>query len=274
MASLLERIDVGASNGSSGPVRNRGGRASSAPYDKEARLGQSRADKDTVWRHDKYVGPGKTLGSRLSDASTTPRVNTSGAVTALRQAIGLETRQANLSIKGASSAGPNVVQVDNLAKGTTAADVEAIFKSCGPIIEAHVHGPTNAEKVTVRIKYKRAEDAKNAAAEFNGKSADGNKLVASVIGSASTSLGGRFGDAVIDGKVDVLMEDASEESGGSKMRSDELLNDPRAQILTVPPGIDPAEYERRGSWRGRGRGRPGRGAGRRMRRNGSSMLVD
>lgn len=66
-----------------------------------------------------------------------------------------------------------------------------------------------------------------------------------------------------------------------KMRSDELLADPRAQVLTVPPGIDPAEYEARGP-RGRrgGRGNGGRGRGGRVmgrqggRRTGSSMLID
>lgn len=67
------------------------------------------------------------------------------------------------------------------------------------------------------------------------------------------------------------------------MRSDELLSDPRAQVLTVPPGVDPAEYEAaRGGWRGRGRrGRGGRGGGRRGRGGGagassssSAMLVD
>ena len=63
------------------------------------------------------------------------------------------------------------------------------------------------------------------------------------------------------------------------MRSDELLSDPRAQVLTVPPGVDPAEYQDRGSWRGRGRrGRGGGrgGGGRRARggQTGSAMVVD
>ena len=49
-----------------------------------------------------------------------------------------------------------------------------------------------------------------------------------------------------------------------KMGSDELLNDPRAVVLTIPPGVDPAEYAPRGrgrrggcggrSWRGGCRG--------------------
>lgn len=49
--------------------------------------------------------------------------------------MGLETRKAAaggggaLSIRGASAAGANVVQVENLASGTSAADVEVRFQS-------------------------------------------------------------------------------------------------------------------------------------------------
>ena len=55
------------------------------------------------------------------------------------------------------------------------------------------------------------------------------------------------------------------------MRSDELLSDPRAQVLTIPPGVDPKEYNsgRTGPWRGRGRGR-----GRGKPRSGARMQVD
>ncbi|EJD08430.1 uncharacterized protein FOMMEDRAFT_165017 [Fomitiporia mediterranea MF3/22] len=296
MASLLDRIDVAQPNGTVGPVRNRGTRSSSVPYDKSARLGRSKADADAVWKHDLYTGPGKTLGSRISDdvsTTTTAKVNTSGAALALRQAIGLDSRRssgADLNIRGASAVGSNVVQVKNLAAGTTAADVEAIFKKCGPILEAYTFGSytTSKDKVTVRLKFKNSEDAKTAVSSFNGKPADGNVLAVDIVGSASTALGGRLlggSGVVVDGTVDVLMDDVagSSSSGGSKMRSDELLNDPRAQVLIVPPGVDPAEYnqsQRGGSWRGRGgRGRgggrrPGRGSGRRMQRTGSSMLVD
>lgn len=44
-----------------------------------------------------------------------------------------------------------------------------------------------------------------------------------------------------------------------RMRSDDLLNDPRAVVLTIPPGVDPAEYAPRG---GRGGRRGGGGGGR------------
>lgn len=78
-----------------------------------------------VWKHDLYKGPGKTLGSRLADASTAHGA-VSLASQALRQALGSTTSSrgdVNFSIKGAA-VGSNVVLVENLAKGTTAADVE------------------------------------------------------------------------------------------------------------------------------------------------------
>ena len=93
------------------------------------KLGQSKADADNVWKHDLYKGPGKTLGSRLAIASANPgAVNL--ATQAIRQAMGttISSRgDAALSIKGAA-VGSNVVQVDNLAKGTTAADVEVSYR--------------------------------------------------------------------------------------------------------------------------------------------------
>ncbi|KAI5118959.1 hypothetical protein M0805_009370 [Coniferiporia weirii] len=280
MASLLDRIDVSPLEKTSGPIRSRGGRrVVSGPYDRTAALGQSKADEATVWKHDMYNGPGKSLNSRLSNASENPpRVNANGAVLALRRAIGLapgRSSTADLSIRGASAAGSNVVQIENLASGTTAADVEAIFKRCGPIIESYNHGPENASKVTVRLKFKSSDDAKRAVNEYNGKSADGNTLVVSIIGSASTSLGGRL-EGGLSGTVDVLLADAeSEPIGGSKMRSDGLLSDPRAQVLTIPPGVDPVEYEQRRGGRGRGQWSRGRG-GRKMRgrRTGNGMVVD
>ncbi|KAH8115460.1 hypothetical protein DFH11DRAFT_1589777 [Phellopilus nigrolimitatus] len=285
MASLLERLDVQPLNGSSGPARNRGGRVVSSPYARAGVLGQSKADAHTVWKHDLYSGPGKTLNSRLSDSSSSaPRVNTSGAALALRQAVGLSSTRpssADLTIKGASAVGSNVVQIENLASGTTAADVEAIFRRCGPIIESHVHGLKDADKVIVRLKFKNTEDARRAVTDYNGKSADGNVLAVSVIGSASTSLGGRLGGGVLNGAVDILMDEDTETSGGSKMRSDELLADPRAHVLTAPPGTNTEEYEQRWSRGGRGGGRGarwargGRGARRAQgRRTGTAMDTD
>lgn len=93
--------------------------------------------------------------------------------------------------------------------------MQAIFKRCGSILEAYIHGPKNSEKVTVRLKFKNSDDARRAVLEYDGKSADGNVLGVSTVGSASTSLGGRLdGGVVLNGTVDVLMEE-DVGSGGS-----------------------------------------------------------
>lgn len=228
----------------------------------------------SVWKHDLYNGPGKTLGSRLSTGSPTiqdppPKYNASGAAQALKQAIGLASARStsNLSIKGASSGGANVIQVENLASGTTAADVEMIFKQCGPILESYIHGPANGRFVAVRLKYKKSSDAQKAVDEFHDKPADGSNLKVTIVGTTSTSLGGRLGGTSVNDAVDILMGD-DEERPASKMRSDELLHDPRAHVLTAPPGTRPNEWQRgRGSGRGRRGGRNnggGRGRGGRM----------
>ena len=63
----------------------------------------------------------------------------------------------------------------------------------------------------------------------------------------------------------------------SKMRSDSLRDDPRAQVLVAPPGINPADYTTApASLRGAGRrgGRGGRGGGRRGRRGGLETRMD
>lgn len=55
------------------------------------------------------------------------------------------------------------------------------------------------------------------------------------------------------------------------MRSDELLADPRAVVLTAPPGTDPLEYA---NHRGRGRRGRGGGGGRRGRGRRGGMDLD
>lgn len=64
-------------------------------------------------------GAQNTLGDRISDKTTIPKVNLGAAERALREAHG----EKGLQIKGASSRG-NVVQVGGLAAGTTAEDVK------------------------------------------------------------------------------------------------------------------------------------------------------
>lgn len=100
---------------------------------------------DTVWKHDLFSGP-KGLAARISGSGSGSgsdsgtgfgfgsgnaarvKVDVAGARQALQQAVG--AGGGSLSIKGASSSGAfsmNVVQVENLASGTTAADVEVCF---------------------------------------------------------------------------------------------------------------------------------------------------
>ncbi|KAJ3006665.1 hypothetical protein NUW54_g3848 [Trametes sanguinea] len=81
-------------------------------------------------------------------APAAPRLSLGIAEKAIREVTG---EKGGLSIKGASSRG-NVVQVSGLARGTTAADVEAIFKRCGPITTAVLHAST--PDPVVRLTYK------------------------------------------------------------------------------------------------------------------------
>jgi len=252
-----------AERSAAGPARTgsgagRGKRETSAPYSRAHRLGNSKADSDGTWKHDLF--PDNSLSARLSDTTSDrpPKVNASGAISALRKAVG---DGGQLSIRGASSnTTANIVEVSGLVRGTTAADVEAIFKRCGPVIKSNLHSSQDADNVVVRITFKNAEDARTAVSKFHGQAADGRTLSVFVIGSANASLGGRLGALGADGSVDELMVSSDTEGGSrSKMRSDDLLNDPRAQVVTSIPGDPPS----RGSGRGRG-GRGGRrGRGRR-----------
>ncbi|KDQ55135.1 hypothetical protein JAAARDRAFT_60096 [Jaapia argillacea MUCL 33604] len=215
----------------------------------------------------------RSLSARLSASGTTsppPKINFGGADRALKDALGLEKSGGDISIKGASSRG-NVVRVTGLVKGTTAADVEAIFKRCGHIISSSLETPTGPQSdPSVRLTYKNSADAQAAIKKFDGQQADGKTLRVTVLGGVNATLGGRLGLSVVDGSVDVLM-DSSDSAGGSKMRSDSILaSDPRAQVLIAPPGTDPKEYAPQSSWRG-GRG-GGRGRGGRRRGGGGARM--
>lgn len=67
----------------------------------------------------------------------------------------------------------------------------------------------------MRLKFKNADDARRAVAEYNGKSADGKILTVTIKGTASTSLSGRLGGGVVSESVDVLMDDEAESAAGS-----------------------------------------------------------
>ncbi|GBE81280.1 hypothetical protein BKA93DRAFT_721664 [Sparassis latifolia] len=269
MTSLLDRISLPGNNGSVGPVRSRGNRAGgTSPYNRNQR--PPKGDVNGTWEHDLYHGPGsqsdsRSLSARLSAAPAgAPKMNFSGADRALREALG----EKGLSIKGASSRG-NVVQVGGLAKGTSAADVEAIFKRCGPITNAVLS--SNRDSPTVRLTFKHEKDAQAAVTKFHGQPADGRLLEVKIVGGVNATLSGRMGIAVQDDSVDVLMGDDAN-SSGSKLRSDDILaKDTRAHVLVAPPGMDPTEYTQRPNrgGRGRGRGRGGRRGG-----GGTRMEVD
>ncbi|KAI0759986.1 hypothetical protein BD413DRAFT_607391 [Trametes elegans] len=260
MASLLERISLPP--GTVGPVRSKSNRAaaSSAPYSRNQR--PPKANVNDTWKHDLYDTDPRSLSARLTSAPAgAPKVNLGIADRALREAVGekAEKNGPGISIKGASSRG-NVVQVSGLARGTTAADVEAIFKRCGAITSAVLHSAT--PEPIVRLTYKNEKDAQAAVAKFHGQPADGRTLEVKVVGGVNATLSGRIGVAVVGGSVDVLLADDAP-SGGSKLRSDEILSkDSRAHVLVAPPGADPKDYvQRPARGRGRGRGRARRGGG-------------
>ncbi|EIM85076.1 MFS general substrate transporter [Stereum hirsutum FP-91666 SS1] len=278
MASLLERMNLDSpASSSGGPVRSRVKRNPSVPYNRPPK-----GDVNSTWQHDLYPGTSsnqnnnntnsKSLVARLGQPTTVspPKLNFGLADRALRDATGAKPAGGPLQIKGASNRG-NVVDVSGLVAGTSAADVEAIFKRCGAITNSAVRNTQGG--VTVRLTYKNEKDAKEAVTTFDGQVADGRTLVVKVVGGVNASLSGRLGVGLED--VDVLMQ--GESSGGSKMRSDDILTDAdaraRAHVLVAPPGADPKEYIQQ-PIRGRGRGGRGRrgGGGRRGGRGGEGRM--
>ncbi|CAL1711284.1 unnamed protein product [Somion occarium] len=240
MTSLLERMSLPGTT--VGPVRsnsksNRAG--GSSPYNRNSR--PPKGDVNGTWKHDMY-GAQNSLSARITDKPAVPKLNMSQAERALREANG----EKGLSIKGASSRG-NVVQVGELAAGTTAEDVKAIFQRCGPITDSKV--TQNGDPVVVRVTFKNEKDAQAAVAKFHGQPADGRFLAVKIIGGVNANLIGRLGVSTQDDSVDALMADDSSSKAGSKLRSDELLaKGSRATILVAPPGTDPTET-RQGSTR-------------------------
>ncbi|KAH9917547.1 uncharacterized protein B0H18DRAFT_1087048 [Fomitopsis serialis] len=263
-ASLLDRISLPNDN-SIGPVRSRGNRAGgTSPYNRNQRP-PPKGDVNGTWTHDLYQGTdaarrGGSLSARLSNSPiNAPKMNFGVADRALRDALG----EKGLSIKGASSRG-NVVEVAGLANGTSAADVEAIFKRCGPITQSVL---SKRDPPIVRVTFKHEKDAQAAVAKFDGQPADGRTLSVRVVGGVNATLFGRLEGAAMDSdSVDLLMDDGGSSGSQRKLRSDDILaKDTRARVLVAPPGLNPADYVQRptrgGRGRGRGRGRRGGGRG-------------
>ncbi|KAJ4471617.1 hypothetical protein J3R30DRAFT_3836380 [Lentinula aciculospora] len=269
MASLLERMNV--SNPGTGPVRStKMASKTNTPYARAPR-----GDVESAWSHDLFAQH-NSLSARMNLPASKPTLppdvanaSKSLAQRAFRDALSLSSPSTSrgprggeeLNIKGAGSSG-NVVEVSGLVDGTTADDVSAIFKRCGEISQSKLVSKRN-EEVRIRITFKTTTSAAEAVKSFNGVPADGKTLAVTIVGatSAGTSLLGRFGKDGLglvrqEGSVDILMD--LDTPSGSKMRSDALTSDPRAQIMIAPPGADPKDYIQAPA---RGRGNRGRGRG-------------
>ncbi|KAI0058431.1 hypothetical protein BV25DRAFT_1861952, partial [Artomyces pyxidatus] len=242
MASLLERMNVDSAP-SVGPVRSKQRRVASGPYEARPAARPPKGDVNGTWKHDMFSSTAGKNGSSLIDrlqgtSSAPPKMNFGFAERALRDATGLAPEK-ELSIRGASTRG-NVVEVKGLVNGTTAEDVQAIFKRFGTITTANAK--TVAGDVVVRLTFKSEKDARAAVDSYDGVVADGRKLTVRVVGGVNASLSGRLNVGAIDGSVDALLSNSS-----SKMRSDDILEkDPearaRAIVLVAPPGADPRDY--------------------------------
>jgi RNA recognition motif-containing protein len=213
------------------------------------------------WSHDLFDSPsegGATLAQRITAHPTSHRppsaaapVPASLASKALRAVVSPGTSSSGggpLSIKGASVNGQtgNVVQITGLVPGTTAEDVVAIFKRCGPIVSSKLlptspPSAADSEGPVVRITYKTPSAARDAVEKFDGQTADGRVLRVKIVGGASTVLAGRLaggnegglglglGLVKEEGSVDVLMQDADMSVGGSYVIPTPILLNRHAQ---------------------------------------------
>ncbi|KAI6007791.1 hypothetical protein F5J12DRAFT_91562 [Pisolithus orientalis] len=244
--SLLARIS-GTTEG--GPVRPKSANRGS-PYTRPPR--PPKGDPNAQWSHDLYDDASSPpLSSRIvSSGRPAEKSRLLSSYSALfvkpLQATSHAANSGSLNIKGASGSSGNVIQVEGLVKGTTAADVEAIFRRCGAILSSELASSSASSNVIVRLTFKKPADAHAAVSKFDGQPADGRILRVRVVGVQAVSLPGRIAGVndIVDGEgsVDVLMGGDGTESG-SKMRSDSIMaNDPRATVLVAPPGADPKVY--------------------------------
>ncbi|KAH8828203.1 hypothetical protein DL96DRAFT_1154254 [Flagelloscypha sp. PMI_526] len=256
MASLLARMNIDSTP--AGPVRNtKSASKRSSPYTRPSVLPSK---NEGQWKHDLFESH-HDLKSRLMSPNQI-------AEKALKDAFGpnRSAKHESLEIKGAAGQKTfNAVQVKGLTDGTTPEDVKTIFQRVGPISSAEFDSSTRKNNVVIRLTFKTPAHADVAVSKFNGQVADGRKLevvkvgINSATGESFFDLMSNHGlDAVkMNGSVDSLFN--SSDSGGSKMRSDALVNDAGSQVMIAPPGTNPADYRpavaSRGG-RGRGRGRP------------------
>jgi len=277
--SLAERLGIPI-NRTRGTATRQVSGSRKSPYDRPP---TPERNTDAQWKHDKFAEvndiAGGVLGARLFTSSTRSSSGGAGktrvAVDSARlvRAIGeanaknggaavggrgatLGRSGSGLEIRGASSG--TTVEVRELVLGTTSADVKEIFQQHGEILSHKEIKPLPAghssDSVTVRLKFANQKEAEAVVEAYHGQKADGRTLSVRICdaplveGTATLlSSGGK-----IDKAVDIL---AQPESGGSKMYSDALLDDPSSIVLTrpFPPGRG-GRGGRRGGGRGRARG--------------------
>ncbi|KAF8309080.1 hypothetical protein DL93DRAFT_2170610 [Clavulina sp. PMI_390] len=173
----------------------------------------SSGDRDQDRRRPrKQIAPTELMSRAMADATGT--------------ALPTKGRGA-LSVKGASGA---VVEVRNLVKGTSAEDVQAIFSDSGSISSATEAPSSIKGAVTVQLRFDKASDAEKACKTFDGQIADGRKLEVVVLSGGA--LGALSAGVSGMNTGDDLLPDAPAMGGG--MRSDALLGDARAQVMTRP----------------------------------------
>jgi len=265
-------VDDGGDHAGAGPVRNKANRGNSSPYNRQR---PPKGDINGTWEHDMFNGGNakSSLSARLSDSASRqpPKINMGAAVRAMEEARGSK----DITIKGASMRG-NLIEVRGLVAGTTADDVEAIFRRCGHIVSSSVHTHAAIDgSVVVRLLFKEEKDALYAVRKFNGETADGRTLTVKSVGNQPVNLAARLdGTLPGDGSVDALLTP----SGSSKLRSDDIIaQDSRATVLIAPPGADPKDYMPAQTWsrgRGRGRGRGGRGGRKGAGNDANQMDID
>lgn len=218
-----------------------------SPYDRA-----SRPSANDPWKHDMFAKQNKIEGGELGARMAVPdrAISSSASLP-----VGLSLKKAlaaasgtplakDFSIRGASGV---TVEVRELVKGTTAADVEAIFRRCGNVLSSKVVKTLRTDSETVQVKFENQDQAAQAVSMFNKQAADGRILEVEVINN---------GFIPTSKSVDALFEDSN--TGGSKLRSDAIIaSDARAQVITNPLG----KSSNRGARRGRGGRRGGKAAG-------------
>ncbi|CDZ97027.1 RNA-binding protein (RRM superfamily) [Phaffia rhodozyma] len=80
-----------------------------------------------------------------------------------------------IGIKGASMVNKKMVEVGNLAPGTTAEDVKMTFNTFGAIVSSSISSQTN-QSVTVLIEFAKPTFAEAAISAFHGQIADGRTI--------------------------------------------------------------------------------------------------